>query len=448
MIHLEKRFLNDGERGLDEARRELQNLIFLGLVGDEWDEDRRKFGFEAWIDSQVNEAIYNATVPYYQVYGEGSTSGPGDKPELLEKIENWKKGVVVAKGTKARHVLPVFIDRHLADTISTQGRHGVTWLPQNVEIIPTDHQTFQGSYGVVRRVIICGASSIPEWIEFVGKTMKAKDSLENRKERSIEALACRMDHPGVIKIQYLNMQTYESYSLWWNGGSIRDMRNYDKSVAKTHPNEILSHPGADFESRKRLVAYRKNRAYLAWALMYIVDIVHKHDVLHNDLSPNNVMLHFPRDRDDTVFIGVCDWGMSTWMNEVALSNYGKESTEAVAKHKEKYYYAAPKLFYIQGKRGTSQSPVRMARKHKHTIYSESFSVGALAKKIYHHDSTSNLFQKTPDPNSTKVRFELALNELTRIDPTERSTITRVVNLLKSPSYNLENPTMCFRDTAV
>ena len=128
------------------------------------------------MESEVNEAIYNATVPYYQVYGEGSTIGPGDKPELLEKIENWKKGVVVARGTRARHVLPVFIDRHLVDTISTQGCHGVTWLPQNVEIIPMDHQTFQGSYGVVRRVIICGASFIPEWIEFAGKTMKAKDS--------------------------------------------------------------------------------------------------------------------------------------------------------------------------------------------------------------------------------------------------------------------------------
>ena len=68
MIHLEKRFLNDGESGLDEARRELQNLIFLELVGDEWDEDRQKFGFEAWIDSQVNEAIYNATVPYQRRY--------------------------------------------------------------------------------------------------------------------------------------------------------------------------------------------------------------------------------------------------------------------------------------------------------------------------------------------------------------------------------------------
>ena len=90
----------------------------------------------------------------------------------------------------------------------------------------------------------------------------------------------------------------------------------------------------------------------------------------------------------------------------------------------------------------------MARKYKHTIYSESFSVGALARKIYHHDATSNLFQCTPDPNSIKVRFELALNELTRVDPSERSTITRVVNLLKSPPYNLENSTMCFCDTAV
>ena len=123
--------------------------------------------------------------------------------------------------------------------------------------------------------------------------MKAKDSLENCKERSVEALACPMDHLGVIKIQYLNMRTYKSYSLWWNGGSVRDMRNYDKSVVETHPNKILGHRGPDFESRKRLVAYRKNRVYLAWALMCIVDIVHKHDVLHNDLNPNNVMLHFP-----------------------------------------------------------------------------------------------------------------------------------------------------------
>ena len=63
-----------------------------------------------------------------------------------------------------------------------------------------DRNTFQGSYGVVRRVIICGASFILEWFEFAGKTMKAKDSLENCKERSFKALACPMDHPRVIKL--------------------------------------------------------------------------------------------------------------------------------------------------------------------------------------------------------------------------------------------------------
>ena len=197
---------------------------------------------------------------------------------------------------------------------------------------------------------ICGASFIPEWIEFAGKTKKAKDSLENRKERSVKALACFVDHHGVIKIQYLNMRIYESYSMWWNRGSLRNMRNYNKFVAETHPNKILFYSGPDFESRKRLVAYRKNQAYLAWALMCIVNIVHKHDVLHNDLNPNNVMLHFPQDREDVIFIGVCDWGMSMWVNEEASSNYGKESTEAMEKHKEKYYYATSKLFHVQGKR--------------------------------------------------------------------------------------------------
>ena len=148
-------------------------------------------------------------------------------------------------------------------------------------------------------------------------------------------------------------------------------------------------------------------------------------VLHNDLNPNNVMLHFPRNRERAVIIGVCNWGMSTWINEEAPSNYGKESTEAVETHKERYYCVAPKLFHVQGKKGTSQSPVRMAHKHKLTIYSESFFVGALAKKIYHHDGASNLFQQNRDPNNVKQRFEHTLNELTTRGDTSHFLITYV-----------------------
>ena len=120
-----------------------------------------------------------------------------------------------------------------------------------------DRDIFQGSYGVVRRVTICGASFIPEWIEFVGKTMKAKNSLENWKERSTEALACPVDHPRVIKIQYLNMRTYELYSMWWNGGSLKNMREYDHSIAEVHESKILCYE--DYEAQKNLVVYQKHR---------------------------------------------------------------------------------------------------------------------------------------------------------------------------------------------
>ena len=43
-------------------------------------------------------------------------------------------------------------------------------------------------------------------------------------------------------------------------------------------------------------------------------------------------------------IGECQHG--PWMNEEAPSNYGKEFTEAVEKHKEKCYCAALELFHV------------------------------------------------------------------------------------------------------
>ena len=73
-------------------------------------------------------------------------------------------------------------------------------------------------------------------------------------------------------------------------------------------------------------------------------------------------------------------------------------------------------------------------------------MGALAKKIYQKDSTSNLFQQNCDPNGLKMRFEAGLDALTKTDLEERTTIMYVVNVLKSPPYNMTNPTMCFHDT--
>ena len=43
--------------------------------------------------------------------------------------------------------------------------------------------------------------------------MKVNKNLDNLKERLVEALACPVDHLGVIKLLYLNTRTYESYSM-------------------------------------------------------------------------------------------------------------------------------------------------------------------------------------------------------------------------------------------
>ena len=95
-----------------------------------------------------------------------------------------------------------------------------------------------------------------------------------------------------------------------------------------------------------------------------------------------------------------------------------------------------------------QSRMQMAMAHKHTIKSESYSVGMLAKKIYRMDATSTPFQQNKDANSIKVRFEQSIAELTRVDPAERQIVTHVVHILKGKSYYMETSNMCFRDTVV
>ena len=185
------------------------------------------------------------------------------------------------------------------------------------------------------------------------------------------------------------------------------MLTYDRTIVDTHESKILRSPSFDFEARQRLVVYRKNQAYLAWALMCIVDVVHKQDVLHNDLNSNNVMLHFPWDRGEAVFIEICDWGMATWIPEEAPSNYGKKNEEDLWKHRTKYYCAVPEFSHVTRERETPQSPMQMARAHEHNIKSESYSMGMLAKKILNMDATSTLFQQNRDANSIKVHFEQA-----------------------------------------
>jgi hypothetical protein len=170
------------------------------------------------------------------------------------------------------------------------------------------------------------------------------------------------------------------------------MRHYGRKYKQDqHESELLRSLGPDYEARKRLVLYRKNRAHLAWALMNIMATVSVEDVLHNDLSHNNVLLHFPINDDNVVNIGVCDWGLATWTGEVAPLLYGKPNDTQLDKAKKRYNWIAPELFHLIGEPSSTSSRRRAGKAHACTILSNSYTMGMLAKKMYMGDSTSKLF---------------------------------------------------------
>jgi hypothetical protein len=297
------------------------------------------------------------------------------KPNLVLKIEWFIRKAGEVKG-KGHDTLPKFIQDDLAKKISPQNCQGVFWLPCDAVIVPKDNNHFEGGYGVMQMVEIHEVEAILPYIEFAGKTMKLKDNLEYRKSRSIEALACPVDHPGVIKVMYLDRCTYESFILWWNGRSLFAMRHYDRKYKQDqHESELLRSLGPNYEARKRLVLYRKKRAYLAWALMNIMVAVSVEDVLHNDLSPNNVLLHFPINDDNVVNIGVCDWGLATWTGEVAPLLYGKPNDTLLDEWKKRYNWIAPELFHLTGELGSAISPRRAGKAHACTVLSDCGNVG-------------------------------------------------------------------------
>lgn len=445
---LEKRYLGNCASGLEAMAARLVLIIKKVAEEEEFREDKMRHSMVTWPELFAKQAIHNPVqilweVQYRQEDREGRLSDEAKDFKVF--LERLKEGVDAVKPKGRSNLSIPWVEQDLVARVATRGREGVVWLPMDAVVKALDSRNYEGGFGVVRRVSIEGVSCIPLHMDFAGKTMKEGKNALNREKRSIEALACPVDHPGVIKIQYLDRRTYESYTLWWNGGSLASIWRIDSKYDEEHEDDILKTAGIDLEARLELCVYRKNRAYLAWALMCIMDVIHSQRLLHNDLSPNNVMLHFPPEKKDVVYIGVCDWGMASWDGEDKMSNYGRPSNTELDAYRVKYRHAAPELFHVYGKSGTPTSPRRMGIKHKHNHRSEAYAVGYLARRIYNRDCSSSLFQKNKDPSSLSKRFEQAMDELLRPDPLERSTVTHVVDLLKGPPYNLGTPWGFFRN---
>jgi hypothetical protein len=209
---------------------------------------------------------------------------------------------------------------------------GVVWLPPHAKVMEIPGDRVEGRYAKVRWIQISRTENIPSNVDFAGKLPKANDDFDQRTERSLEALAYPISHTEVIKFCILHPNTMEAYMLWWNGGSLHSFwtkYNSKVSEATSYEDYHLVNAGLQPCEVDRVKAYRKNQVKLVLSLLTIMDKCHAQNILHNDFSPSNIMLHFPPGKSETVYIGMSDWGMVSRVKEKKASLYGYQKKEEI-----------------------------------------------------------------------------------------------------------------------
>jgi hypothetical protein len=80
----------------------------------------------------------------------------------------------------------------------------------------------------------------------------------------VEALACSIDHPSVIKFYAIHVETMEAHQLWWNRGMLQEMLKYHNSQNQSFDNrKLLQGEGPYFDSHQCLVTFRQAWVKLA-----------------------------------------------------------------------------------------------------------------------------------------------------------------------------------------
>lgn len=397
--------------------------------------------FQAWMNNCVGTIVFNIQHVLSSVRPRNEDEYDTTANQDFKKKMQWWQSAVKRLSKSATRGIG-WQKKALSASFERDSGSCLVWIPAEAKIQALSGFDNQGGYGRVRKVRIYGLDQIPDYIHFAGKVHKASTAKERRIQRSVEALACPINHPGIIKFWAIHAESMEAYTLWWNGESMRDMFTLNSKVSPSFTLEnIMGLLTLSEEQRKRITLFRKNSAKLAWALVYVASLVHKASVLHNDLSPSNVLLHFPSICDTEIYIGICDWGIASRLHEGAPSHYGYPNEEETRKHMRSRWWVAPELFYTFGPPKSETSIEQMQMVHKYTIASDSFSIGKLASRIHsHHVMDRDMFR-----DETCMRyFEMKISELCELDPKKRPTCGQVVNHLMAAPWNLTPPEAVFR----
>ena len=164
----------------------------------------------------------------------------------------------------------------------------------------------EGGYGEVRHVRIAKMAGIPTDCDFATKKSKAATPLLQRQAQSMEACVNPIQHPGMIKFWVVHHKTMESYTLWWNGGSLASfLHKLNSKVSEATTLENIKYSRGELlpDELDKVTLYRRNCAKLALSLLIIVEKCHAHGIQHNNLVTYGYIFHpWTRQRFSWVFV--------------------------------------------------------------------------------------------------------------------------------------------------
>ena len=434
-------YLRNGEAGIkfrfleqpkhkraEIIKRDLEVAIRHEVDGPEFSGDRNLAGFDFWVKNKAQNGIFNLKQMVENMFPEGET-GQVLSPRVVRMREIFLWWDPVAKGLSktASKIIPWKAEK-LEKWLRVSGPCQLLWIPDTANVVTLRSMTKVGGYGEVRKVRIEGDDRLPPEITWAEKTPKTSDRQKARIQVSAEACVLKSTHPGFIKFWLINSVSNAGYTLWWNGGTLREMFVRDRAH---RPNaNILTMGATEWQLYDQVQKFRAKRVKLAWALLWIMEALHDANVQHNDLSIDNIMLHW--ESDGSLKIGVCDWGCATHSGEEVLSLWHAETVEAKEKLRREKFWVAPEMFYIQNRRHKDPDVY-------YTKEAECYAVGVLARQLCNDGDDRTLFA-----DEGRKIWDVTLNALTCENVSNRVSLTNAKLRLQMQFVGWDEPIDCWR----
>jgi serine/threonine protein kinase len=239
-------------------------------------------------------------------------------------------------------------------------------------------------------------------------------------------MAVTIPHAGVIRFSAIHAERYEGYAFWWNGGTLWDMFNLDNRYSDDIAARVAydNTSGDELLRAEHLCRFQKKRTELAWALLHIMDEVHKSHNLHNNISPDNILLHFPEE-ESKVYIGVCDWGLATKSTEPMKPLYMLRDKKSKDEKMEGRWWVNLAIIYIHNPHADAQVIPLLTRA------SEEYAVAKIAVRIFGLHMLEDYYNRQKDSegyslNDLERIFHVYLNRLCNNDRENAGGISHII----------------------